>query len=225
MTHPDPSARTPWRPLAASAALATVAALAAVGAPSSTLAQLADPTRAPYVLPRNAMPNPAGAGPAALGNTPPGAAALMRPAGVPAGASPSDPSREAPARAAPPVKPRPRLTSVMLGRGAVRSVAIIDGEVFQVGDKVQGTTLTAIDATGVLLGSGKGAQRLSLFARQAEAAATVADPVKDKKGSDPAAPAAPGQPTAAPVAMPPGSANANAFPSLQNGARPDKDTP
>lgn len=203
MTRPHFLAWTPRAQRTASVALATVAALGAVSAPSPTLAQLAplaDPTRAPYVLPRNAGSNPANA-------------AMLRQAGVPAGALAGESAGEAPVRAAPPPPPKPRhrLTSVMLGDGAGRSVAIIDGEVYRVGDKVQGTALTAIDATGVLLGSGKGAARLSLFARLPEGTAPA--PL--------APPLAP--PAAAPTAMPQGQANA--FPSLQNGARPDKDTP
>jgi len=206
MTRPHFLAWTPRAQRTASVALATVAALGAVSAPSPTLAQLAplaplaDPTRAPYVLPRNAGSNPANA-------------AMLRQAGVPAGALAGESVGEAPVRAAPPPPPKPRhrLTSVMLGDGAGRSVAIIDGEVYRVGDKVQGTALTAIDATGVLLGSGKGAARLSLFARLPEGTAPA--PL--------APPLAP--PAAAPTAMPQGQANA--FPSLQNGARPDKDTP
>ena len=156
----------------------------------------------------------------------PATAAMLRQAGVPAGSLPSESAGEAPVRAAPtpPAKPRHRLTSVMLGNGAGHSVAIIDGEVYRVGDKVQGTALTAIDATGVLLGAGKGAARLSLFARQPERAASAPGADKDK-GNDPAVTEAFAQPAATPAvpAMPPG--NANAFPSLQNGVRPNKDTP
>ncbi|TDP81712.1 hypothetical protein EV672_107143 [Aquabacterium commune] len=221
MTRPPSFAQTLRAQRAVSVALATVAAvgaLAAVSTPSPTLAQLADPTRAPYVLPRNAAPSPGAAG------LNPATAALLRQAGVPAGALAGESAGEAATRAAPPPPPKPRhrLTSVMLGNGAGRSVAIIDGEVYRVGDKVQGATLTAIDATGVLLGSGKGAARLSLFARQPEGAASApsANHAKDK---GPASPGGSAQPEAAPTAMPQGQANA--FPSLQNGARPDKDTP
>ncbi len=220
MTRPHSSAWTPQGRLTVSVTLATVAALGAVSAPSPTLAQLADPTRAPYVLPRNTAPSPM------PGGLNPATAAMLRQAGVPAGSLPSEAAGEAPVRAAPtpPAKPRHRLTSVMLGNGAGRSVAIIDGEVYRVGDKVQGTALTAIDATGVLLGAGKGAARLSLFARQPEGAASAPGAGKDKdKGSDPAVTEAFAQPAAVPTAMPPG--NANAFPSLQNGVRPNKDTP
>ena len=217
MTRPPHFARTLQGRLTASVALATVAALGALSAPSATLAQLADPTRAPYVLPRSTAPGQGGAG------LSPASAAMLRQAGVPAGALPSE-AAEAPVRAAPtpPPKPRHRLTSVMLGSGAGRSVAIIDGEVYRVGDKVQGTALTAIDATGVLLGSGKGAARLSLFARQPERAASAPGADKDKDG-DPVANAALATPTPMPTAMPQG--NANAFPSLQNGVRPNKDMP
>ena len=211
MTRPHSSAWTPRGQLTASVALATVAALGAVSAPSPTLAQLADPTRAPHVLSRNTAPGPV------PGGLNPATAAMLRQAGVPAGALPGEVAGEAPVRAAPPPPPKPRhrLTSVMLGSGAGHSVAIIDGEVYRVGDKVQGTALTAIDATGVLLGSGKGAARLSLFARQPDGAASAPGANKDKDKDKGGAPA--------PTAMP--SGNANAFPSLQNGARPDKDTP
>ena len=217
----SPSADRP-RPMhgAVISALIVAVVSGAVGLPASSRAELADPTRAPFAVPRVAT-----AGPAAAGLNP-ASTAMLRQAGVPAGALPSEAAAEAPARVAPPpapAKPRHRLTSVMLGSGPGRSVAIIDGEVYRVGDKVQGTPLTAIDATGVLLGSGKGAQRLALFARQAEPPAAAPVAAKDKKGSDAAAPDVSGQPAAASAAMPPG--NANAFPSLQNGARPDKDMP
>lgn len=222
MTRPPHFARTLQGQLTASVALAAVAALGAVSVPSATLAQLADPTRAPYALPRNTAPSQGAAG------LNPATAAMLRQAGVPAGVLPSEATAEAPVRAAPtpPPKPRHRLTSVMLGQGAGRSVAIIDGEVYRVGDKVQGTVLTAIDATGVLLGSGKGAARLSLFARQAERAASAPGTDKDKDG-DPATNAAMAQPVASPTPMPTGmpQGNANAFPSLQNGVRPNKDMP
>jgi len=212
MTRPLFSAWSLQGPFTASLALAAMGALAAIGTPSPVQAQLTDPTRAPYVLPRNAAPNQGAAG------LNPATAAMLRQAGVPAGSLPSEAVGEAPVRAAPPPPPKPRhrLTSVMLGNGAGRSVAIIDGEVYRVGDKVQGTALTAIDATGVLLGSGKGAARLSLFARQAERAASAPGADKDKD-SDPAAMPAMTQGNT--------NANANAFPSLQNGVRPNKDTP
>lgn len=210
MTRAPFPERTPsWRG-AVSLSLSAVLAWGAAGLPATSLAQLADPTRAPFAVPRSG----AAAAPAAVGLNP-ATAAMLRQAGVPAGALPSEGGAEAPARVAPPpapAKPRHRLTSVMLGSGAGRSVAIIDGEVYRVGDKVQGTVLTAIDASGVVLGSGKAGTRLSLFARQPEAAPSA-------PGADKGAPApTPASPAAAPVAP-------NAFPSLQNGARPDKDTP
>lgn len=184
-------------------------------APTAGHAQpMADPTRAPYIA---ARPGAAHAAPPSLN---PATAAMLRQAGVPAGALPSEANLDAAKRGgtppppAAPARTRHRLTSVMLGSGVGQSAAIIDGEVYRVGDKVQGSTLSAIDATGVLLGSGKGAARLSLFGRVAEV---------------PAPAAAPSAATAATKATAPGGAvnGATTGPtsSLQNGARPDKDTP
>lgn len=208
MTRALFSERTPsWRG-AVSLFLSAVLAWGAVGLPATSQAQLADPTRAPFAVPRSGPV----AAPAAVGLNP-ATAAMLRQAGVPAGALPSEGGAEAPARVAPPpapAKPRHRLTSVMLGSGAGRSVAIIDGEVYRVGDKVQGTVLTAIDASGVVLGSGKAGTRLSLFARQPEAAPSAPGVDKGTPAPSPASPAA---------------ASVAPNPSLQNGASPDKDTP
>lgn len=216
MTRPAFVDRTSPMRGAVSLALTAVWVSGAVSLPATSLAQLADPTRAPFAVPR------AAAGPAAVGINP-ATAAMLRQAGVPAGALPSEAAAEAPARVAPPAapaKPRHRLTSVMLGTGAGRSVAIIDGEVYRVGDKVQGAVLTAIDASGVVLGNGKASTRLSLFARQPETAPSA--PVADKDAPSTASAsnreASQAQSVAVPMAP-------NAFPSLQNGARPDKDKP
>ena len=202
---------------AVSLSLVALAMCGAVALPVAGLAQsgpLADPTRAPFAVPRGAGANQAPTG------INPTTAAMLRQAGVPAGALPSEAAVDAPVRAAAPAaaaKPRHRLTSVMLGAGAGRSVAIIDGEVYRVGDKVQGAVLTGIDARGVVLGNGKASTRLSLFARPPEAAPSA--PAADK---DPASAAShdqnQGQPVAASMAPAP-------FPSSQNGARPDKDKP
>ena len=95
MTRPPHFARTLQGQLTASVALAAVAALGAVSVPSATLAQLADPTRAPYALPRNTAPSQGAAG------LNPATAAMLRQAGVPAGVLPSEATAEAPVRAAP----------------------------------------------------------------------------------------------------------------------------
>lgn len=59
-------------------------------------------------------------------------------------------------------KPGNRLTSIRLGQGD-HSVALIDGKVVRVGDRIGPYRLAAIDAQGVLLRAGESTRRLWLF--------------------------------------------------------------
>jgi len=75
----------------------------------------------------------------------------------------------------------PRLQSVLLGNQG-RRVAVIDGQSLQVGDKIHGATLVAVERDRVVLQHGRARQVLKLFpdARAGAplpAAATVPAPV------------------------------------------------
>lgn len=137
------------------------------GAPVRALepGALSDPTRPPASL--------AGAtraeGGAMLAGAAPGAAAR-----------PASGSSAVSARAA-----RPRLTLIRMdayGRG----VALIDGRLLSIGDRVGDAVLASMDAQGVVLRSAKGWQRLPLIAPSAPQRAVtppVAAPEREEKES------------------------------------------
>lgn len=122
--------------------LAGLGALVGVWSRAADVIVLADPTRPPNAVLR-AMNARNGGGQAA----------------VPAPAAPDAASAaSAPAK---PVHREPRLTSVRVSQG-LGSVALIDGRLVQVGDRVGDGTVASIDDDGVVLRGPKGAQRLSL---------------------------------------------------------------
>lgn len=107
---------------------------------------LPDPTRPPNAVLRamNAK-NPGGPG-----------APLAAPA-----AAPSSASAPASAASAPAVRRQPRLMSVRLS-ASHGNVAMLDGRLVEVGDRVGDSTVASIDDDGVVLRGSKGSQRLSL---------------------------------------------------------------
>jgi len=106
---------------------------------------LPDPTRPPNAVLR-AMSARQGGVPAAMN---------AAPAAQPASAPPSGASAPEPARRV------PRLTSVRLS-AELGSVALLDGRLVGVGDRVGESTVVMIDDDGVVLRGTKGLQRLSL---------------------------------------------------------------
>ena len=80
------------------------------------------------------------------------------PAAAPAASAASD---AASAASAPRVKAQSRVSSVRISAG-YGSVALLDGRLVQVGDRVGDSTVTVIDDDGVVLRGPKGLQRLSL---------------------------------------------------------------
>lgn len=148
-------------------------------------AQMSDPTRPARGLP---MPVPGVTAPAAAPT--PTASMLVDRFGVKAptessgqGASSFPVPSSSPRRAA-----GPRLTSVMVGEGA-RNAAVIDGQVYQPGDKVGGATLVSIDRLGVNLRGAAGYTRLWLLSRvdvpaPAPAAAADVEPAASAVGKE-----------------------------------------
>lgn len=104
---------------------------------------LPDPTRPPNAVLRAMSAKNTGAMPAAP----------QASTDVASGAS-------APAR---PVKREARLTSVRVSASGHDNVALIDGQLVQVGDRVGDSTVASIDDNGVVLRGPKGSQRLSLI--------------------------------------------------------------
>lgn len=106
---------------------------------------LPDPTKPPNAVLR-AMSAKQGGGPAVMG-----AAPVPQPASAAAsGASAPEPAKRV-----------PRLTSVRLS-AELGSVALLDGRLVGVGDRVGDSTVVSIDDDGVVLRGAKGLQRLSL---------------------------------------------------------------
>ena len=103
--------------------------------------------------------------------------------------SASGPSAETRVRKAPPKAGR--LTAVMLARGTGRAAAVIDGQLRHLGDKVDGGTLVAIDASGASLkGEGNHVVRLNLFDRAPEADEATPQAAAAPQNRTAAAPAA-----------------------------------
>lgn len=131
-----PTGPCKWACASALLLLASPWALAGPAAP------LADPTRPPAAF---------SAGPAAAGR---GAA----PAGLAAG-----PRAAEPAPAAPPPAPLPTLQGLHLpARGP--ALALVDGQLLQLGDRIAGRTVVAIDPQGVVLRGHGSDDRLTLLA-------------------------------------------------------------
>lgn len=126
-------------------------------------AQMADPTRPARGLP---MPAPGAMAPAA--SPTPTASMLVDRFGVKAPTESSGLGALPPSSSSSPPVPRratgPRLTSVMVGAGD-RNAAVIDGQVYQPGEKVGGATLVSIDRLGVNLRGAAGYTRLWLLTR------------------------------------------------------------
>lgn len=106
---------------------------------------LPDPTRPPNAVLR-AMSAKQGGGQAPM---------AAAPAAQPASAAASGASAPEPAKRV------PRLTSVRLS-AELGSVALLDGRMVGVGDRVGDSTVVSIDDDGVVLRGAKGLQRLSL---------------------------------------------------------------
>lgn len=95
---------------------------------------------------------------------PPTSMARGEGAALPAGPGAAVAARAASAASAPPAAPaRPRLTLIRLDVNG-RGVALIDGRLLSVGDRVGDAVLASIDAQGVVLRGARGWQRLPLIA-------------------------------------------------------------
>jgi hypothetical protein len=125
--------------------LGVAGVLAGVCSRAADVIVLADPTRPPTAVLR-AMTGPKGGGAPAV-------PMLSAPAASEAASGASAPAR--------PVRREGRLTSVRVSAG-LGSVALLDGRLVQVGDRVDDATVALIDDDGVVLRGPKGLQRLSL---------------------------------------------------------------
>ncbi len=124
--------------------LGGVGALAAAWSWAADVIVLPDPTRPPNAVLR-AMSIKQGGGLAA-----PAAPAALAASGAASGASAAAPARR-----------EPRLMSVRVS-AEHGNVALLDGRLVAVGDRVGDSTVVSIDDDGVVLRGAKGSQRLSL---------------------------------------------------------------